>query len=611
MKKFKFKIFYTAICIVLVSGLSIVFIPGMRDLAILGWKKGLSAFGIHLDEGQGITYWCPMHPDVKRKEAGVCPICNMALVKLKEETKVKEEGFLILTDRQVQQAGVRTDYVKYRNLVREIDASGRIAYDERRLAHVTSWISGSSRIEKLYVNFTGQAVKKGELLMELYSPSLITSLEEYRLAIETLQKFENIGNKQDIQNAKYLVTSTQNRLLQWGLSEKQINEFETTKLKSIRMDNIPIYSPISGTVIEKPIEEGQYVNEGSMLMHIADLSTVWLLADIYEYELHFLRLGQEVNITTRSLPGKIFKGEVIFIEPFLQEETRTIRIRCDIDNANLELKPGMYARTQIQFDLPHVLSVPESAVLHSGRREIVFVEEGKGRFRPVEVNLGRKWLYHPNQSSIQNRGLGFGADAERYHEVLSGLEPEEIVVIAGNFLLNAESQFQGVLKKMIPVQDTLYDKKRNTLPTEIQKEMNNVLDRYFTIQASLADDSLKDLDAQIDAIRESVQKVIEISEDTQWGVGQVIYTYLEDLKTILESVKPDSNISQARNIFGDLSKHIIEYLKNYTESRDRELYIFSCPMAPGYGKWLQKDTEINNPYMGKAMLRCGMPSTID
>ncbi|MFQ5714899.1 MAG: efflux RND transporter periplasmic adaptor subunit [Candidatus Scalinduaceae bacterium] len=619
MKKLKFKVFCTAICIVLVSVISIVFIPGMRSFTIQWWEKGLGIFGIHMDEGQEITYWCPMHHDVKRKKAGVCPICNMALVELKEETKENEEGFLILTDRQVQQAGVRTDYVKYRNLVREIDTSGRITYDERRLVHVTSWISGSSRIEKLYVNFTGQAVKKGELLMELYSPSLITSLEEYRLAIETLRKFEDIGNKQDIQNAKDLVTSTQKRLLQWGLREKQINEFETTKFKSLEMDNIPIYSPISGTVIEKLIEEGQYVNEGSMLMHIADLSTVWLLADIFEYELHFLKLGQEVNITTRSLPGEIFKGEVIFIEPFLQEETQTIRIRCDIDNTNLELKPGMYARAQIWFDLPHILSVPESAVLHSGRREIVFIDEGNGRYRPTEVNLGRKWLYHPNQSPIQNRGLGFGADAERYHEVLSGLEPEDIVVIAGNFLLNAESQFQGVLKKMIPVEKTLHDKKRVTLSTEIQKEMNNVLGRYFTIQASLADDSLKDLDAQIDVIRESVQKAIEISEDTQWEgrmrpprwIGQDIHTYLEDLKTILESVKPDSDIAEMRDFFGDLSKHIIEYLKNYTESRDRELYIFSCPMAPGYGKWLQKGTEINNPYMGKVMLRCGNPAELE
>lgn len=164
---------------------------------------------------------------------------------------------------------------------------------------------------------------------------------------------------------------------------------------------------------------------------------------------------------------------------------------------------------------------------------------------------------------------------------------------------------------MILVDGQLYDKKRNTLSAEIQKEMNNVLDRYLAIQASLADDSLKDLDARIDAIRESVQKAIEISEDTQGDLSQDIHTYLEDLKTVLESFKPDSNISQARNIFGDLSRHIIDYLKDYSESGDREPYIFSCPMAPGYGKWLQKDPEINNPYMGKAMLRCGSPSTID
>lgn len=611
MKKLKFVGFYATICIFLALGVSIVFIPGMRNFTILWWEKGLGSFGIHMDEGQEITYWCPMHPDVKRKKAGVCPICNMALVEIKEETKVKEEGFLILTDRQIQQAGVRTGYVKYRNLFREIDTSGRITYDERRLAHVTSWISGSSRIERLYVNFTGQAVKKGEILMELYSPSLITAIEEYGLAIETLRKFEEIGNQHDIQSARSLFTSTRNRLLQWGLNEKQINGFETIKLESLEINKIPIYSPISGTVIEKLVEEGQYVNEGSMLMHIADLSSVWLLADIYEYELPFLKMGLELNITTRSFPGKVFTGEVVFIEPFLQEETRTIRIRCDIDNANLELKPGMYARAQIQLDLPHILSVPESAVLHSGRRETVFVEEGNGRYRPTEVNLGRKWLYQRNQSSIPDRGLGFGSDDERYHEVLNGLQTGEVVVIAGNFLLNAESQFQGVLRKMIPAEDSLYDKKKNTLSTEIQKEMNNVLDRYFAMQALLADDSLKDLDTQIDVIRESVQKAIEISKDTHWEVGQDIYAYLADLKTILEPFKPDSKISQVRIIFGDLSRHIIDYLKDYSELKDRELYIFSCPMAPGYGKWLQKGPEINNPYMGKAMLKCGMPSTID
>ena len=555
-----------------------------------------------------------MHPDVKRKKAGVCPICNMALVELKEETKEKEEGFLLLTDRQIQQVGVRTDYVRYRNLVREIDAPGRITYDERRLAHITSWISGSSRIEKLYVNFTGQAVKKGELLMELYSPSLISSIEEYRLAIETLRKFEDIGNKQDIQNAKYLFISTRNRLLQWGLNEKQINGFETIKLESLEINKIPIYSPISGMVLEKLVEEGQYVKEGSMLLHIADLSTVWLLADIYEYELPFLKMGQEVNITTRSFPGEIFKGEVIFIEPFLQEETRTIRIRCDIDNANLELKPGMYARAQIKFDLPHILSVPESAVLHSGRREIVFVEEGNGRYRPTEVNLGRKWLYQRNQSSIPDRGLGFGSDDERYHEVLNGLQTGEVVVIAGNFLLNAESQFQGVLKKMITVRESSHSKKFQRDFYEIKKEMDNIMDAYFVLQASLANDSLQGLGKQIEIIKESVQRAMKTSfEDVQREKAQDISKYIKDFTTILDSFKPDSNIGQVRIIFGDLSKHIIDYLKDYSdsESRDKELYIFSCPMAPGYRKWLQKDHEINNPYMGKAMLRCGSPAELE
>jgi len=137
--------------------------------------------------------------------------------------------------------------------------------------------------------------------------------------------------------------------------------------------------------------------------------------------------------------------------------------------------------------------------------------------------------------------------------------------------------------------------------------MNTVLDRYFAIQASLADDALKDLNVQIDAIRESVQKAIEISEDIKGEISRNIYIYLDDLKTILESFQPDSDIAEMRDFFGALSKHIIEYQKHYTASRDREPYIFSCPMAPGYGKWLQKDPEIKNPYMGKAMLGCGSP----
>lgn len=596
---------------VCIFAISIIFIPGWL-------KKVVGVFGIQVSENHGITYWCPMHPDIKRTIPGICPICNMALVELREEAKAREEGVLLLSDRQIQQAGVRTDYVRYRDLLRDIDTSGRIAYDERRLAHITSWISGgNSRIERLYVDFTGQTVKEGELLMEIYSPSLITSIEEYRLAIEALANLKKASSQTDIQNASSIFESTRNRLLKWGLNEKQIAELETKKVGSIDVYRIPIYSPISGTVIEKLVKEGQYVSEGSMLLEIADLSTVWLLADIYEYELPFLKLGQDVEITLRSFPGKIFKGKVAFIEPFLQEETRTIRIRCDIDNKDMELKPGMYARARIRFEFPKILSVPESAVLHSGRREIVIIAEDGGRYKPVEVNLGRKWLYSLNPSTgSAGRGLSFGVDSERYHEVLDGLHTGEIVVVAGNFLLNAESQFQGILKKMLPAEEPQAEKKKeitlsSEIQPEIQKEMANIFEAYFTIQTSLADDSLNDIPEPIETMKESVESLVAISSKALEGSeAQGFNKYLNDLKTALESFKPDSDMVQTRIFFGDLSKHIIEYLKDFAGSETigtvgNDLNLFSCPMAAGYGDWLQKGPDIKNPYMGKAMLRCG------
>ncbi|CAG0942318.1 partial Cation efflux system protein CusB, partial [Candidatus Brocadiaceae bacterium] len=306
---------------------------------------------VHAEEvkEKKILYWtCGMHPSVRMDKPGKCPICAMDLVPVYEKAAgVKDEGAVAtveLSERARKLAQVKTDVLGYRSLTKDIYTVGLIEYDERLMALVSAWIPG--RIDKLFVDFTGTQVVKGESMVWIYSPDLVSTQEEYLLALETLEKVKESPLDEMINGAKSLSDASKRRLLWWGVTEKQIEEL--TKDKKIKQHTI-IYAPISGIVIEKKALEGQYVMQGEVLYTVADLSNVWMKANIYEYEMAWIKVGQEVEVTTPAYPGEAFIGRIAFIEPFLDDKTRSVKIRCDIPNRQIKLKPSMYVNARIRI----------------------------------------------------------------------------------------------------------------------------------------------------------------------------------------------------------------------------------------------------------------------
>lgn len=462
---------------------------------------------------QDHEYYCPMHPTVVQEAPGSCPICGMPLSKRKKgEKQTLPSGVtarLTLSSDRVAQAGVETVPVSYRPLSETVTTVGAVAFDERRLARISSKIKGMSRVETLKVNFTGIEVKAGEPLAEVYSPELNQAIRELLIAkhgaaersrLQTSAARDLLGGSSD------LVPLGRQKLANWGITPMQVDEILAKGNSDYR---VPILSPISGVVVRKNVVEGQYVAEGEAMFEIADLSHVWIQAQVYEDQVGLVQVGQSVEATVEAYPGEVFTGTVAFKDPALNPATRTLAVRYDLDNGTGRLQPGMYATVRLKTPvaktpafksrlasaarggvdlskvthltvaqqkvclvtnaalgsmgepLPvevagkklwiccegcegklkgspatylaklapapapenEVLSVPESAVIDTGTKKVVFVEKEPGVFEGRQVVLG--------------------ARSGDVYPVLEGLSPGEKVAAAGSFLLDAETRLKA------------------------------------------------------------------------------------------------------------------------------------------------------------------------
>jgi len=393
-------------------------------------EKGYKAGMIHPETDKKIKYWsAPMDPTYISNEPGKSPMGMDLVPVFEDQGEEKVPASVIRIDpATIQNMGVRLARVKRKPLVRNIRAYGTVAYDERRMKVVSAWVGG--RIDKLYVDFTGVAVKKGAPLAELYSPALVSTQQELILALETRGRLWALGNQDSLRSASHLVEATKQRLLLWGITKDQIDEIERTREVTTHMT---IHAPIGGTVTDKKVFEGQYVKEGQRLYTIADLSTVWVLADVYEYELPWVRNGMPAEMGLSYIPGKRFKGKVLYVYPYMDEKTRTAKLRLEFKNARHRLKPGMYANIYLN---PRIsadsLVIPQEAVIDSGVRKLVFVSLGKGKFQAREVKIGIE-----------------GTDNE--FQVIEGLHEGEEIVVSAQFMLDSESRLQEAVQKMLKV----------------------------------------------------------------------------------------------------------------------------------------------------------------
>ncbi len=366
-----------------------------------GWylwqHRGAQKAGEGKKAAQGtVQYTCPMHPFIIKDKPGACPICGMTLVKKVEGAQggapvqgggkeAEMLGHVSLSPTQMVMANVATTEAKSMPLSKEINATGIVQYDQARQAKVTSWVAG--RIDKLHVNTVGSYVSKGRPVAEVYSPDLVSAQQEYLLALKSRDQFKNSPIQSISQGGEGLVASARQRLKLMGVRDEQIAGLEKTGQPNIRL---PIYTPLSGIVIEKIALEGQYVNMGDPLFNIADLSTVWVEVEVYENEFPFVKIGQPVAIVSQSYPGKTFRGRVAFIYPFLDPKTRTVKVRAEIPNPGLKLKPDMFVNARVLVPLGSSIVVPVTAVMDTGQRQTVWVEMKPGMFEPRDVKVGTR-----------------------------------------------------------------------------------------------------------------------------------------------------------------------------------------------------------------------------
>ena len=340
------------------------------------------------------------------------------------DEEVSNNQVKISTDK-VQKLGVKTEQVLSRKMVNTVRAVGQFQFNEQRLSTVTTKFEGY--IEKLYVNTTGQPVKRGQPLMEVYSPELVSAQEEYLIAWHGRQSLSN-GTPESLAGVGQLAESALKRLRNWDISDAQLQRLKKDG-KATR--TLTMYSPANGVVLEKTAVQGMRFMPGEPLFKIADMSTIWLLADVFEQDIALVHVGQAVNISVNAYPGKELKGKIAYIYPTVTPETRTAKVRVELANPDGILKPDMYASIQLMsgpisgHDGASVLAVPDSAVIDSGTRQVVLVQLAEGLFEPREVKLG-----------IRSDG---------YVAVAEGLSEGEDVVVRANFLIDAESNLKSAL----------------------------------------------------------------------------------------------------------------------------------------------------------------------
>lgn len=399
---------YLISVLILIAGISIGWL-------LFGNRNTKSDADGHLHEHSEKEVWtCSMHPQIKMNEPGKCPLCAMDLIPLKSSGggNTSVDDAIVLSDEAIALANIQTTVVSRSNPVKDIQLYGVIKVDERTMQSQSSHVNG--RIEKLYVNFTGEKVYKGQKIATVYSPDLLSAQQELIEAAKLKSSHPA------------LLQSARDKLKYWKISDSQIDKIEKSGIANPHTD---IISGTNGVIINKNVSQGDYINQGSVLFNVVDLSRVWALFDAFETDLPYLKIGDMLSFTIRAIPGRIFTGKISFIDPLIDESTRTTKIRVEVSNKNFVLKPEMYATGTIRSSLDGVkneIVIPSSAVLWTGKRSVIYVKQPDNEspaFVLREIVLG---------NSLGNS----------YH-VLSGLEEGEEIVTSGAYSVDASAQLEG------------------------------------------------------------------------------------------------------------------------------------------------------------------------
>lgn len=376
-----------------------------------------------------VLYWYdPMHPVYKSDKPGIAPDCGMQLVpKYADEeaggNSSMPAGTVKISPEKQQLIGVRTATVERQPLVRTVRTTGQLTADETKLEHVHVRVNGY--IDKVYADYVGQLVRKGQPLFTLYSPDLVATEEEYLLAKRGAATMGNSQFQEVAQGSQSLLRSARERLKLWEVSEEQIKRLDETGEVS---HTLTFYSPASGFVMDRKAFPQTAVGPDTDLYQITDLSTIWVNADIYEYEVPFVKVGQAANIQLSYYPGKTYSGKVTYVYPTVDPVTRTVKVRIEVSNPKLDLKPQMFANVELKINYGKQILVPQEAVMDSGDKQYVFLVHDGGTFEPRTIQPGVK--------------------LDGKVAVLSGLQAGDVIATSGNFLVDSESRLKSAMGGM-------------------------------------------------------------------------------------------------------------------------------------------------------------------
>jgi Cu(I)/Ag(I) efflux system membrane fusion protein len=558
------------------------------------------------ESAEAEVWTCSMHPQIRQPKPGQCPLCAMDLVPV-TETGAGDVGAreLKLSPAARKLAEIQTSPVERRPVEAELRMVGKVEYDETRVSYITAWVAG--RLERLHVNFLGVTVKQGDPMVSIYSPELLAAQEELIQSLSASESIRETDAESLRRTARQTVAAVREKLRLLGLTEEQIAEIETRGTVS---EEVTILAPSGGVVVEKNAFEGQFVATGTRIYTIADLSRVWVKLDAYESDLSWVRPGQEVEFSTEAYPGETFTGEVAFIDPILDSRTRTAKVRVNLENPRGRLKPEMFVRAVVRADVGPAsnglapLVIPASAPLITGKRAVVYLEIEPGLYGGREIVLGPR--------------------AGEFYVVEEGLEEGQHVVSQGNFKIDSAIQILAKPSMMNPEggapvpghhhgpaggpggsAEELYPGQRFEAPMEFKEQLGQVYQAYLKIHHGLSRDSLEIARAGAGNLEGRLASV----DMTLLGNAAHLawMDYLGGLRQNAGAIRSAGDIEEARTAFDPLSEAMYASVRSFGTGGDRPVYRFNCSMAFDNrgADWLQSSKEVENPYWGAMMYRCG------
>lgn len=549
-----------------------------------------------LIEADNTIYTCSMHPQIRESEPGACPICGMDLIPIETESSDGDDvdpNALKMSASAAAMANIQTSVVTTQLPEKEVYLLGKVKPDEEHIYSQSAHFPG--RIEKLYINFTGEKIKKGQKLASIYSPELVQAQKELFEALK------------DSAHNPALLRATRSKLKQWKLSDRQIKEIEKRGVVQNEMD---IHSDYNGYVFKRFVSLGDHVMKGMSMFQVIDLSRVWVMFEAYETDLSWLKIGDKIDVDFQSIPGEIFKSKIAYIDPFINPETRITQVRVELKNPGTKLKPEMFAngvvKAKLKTDGP-VMIVPRSSVLWTGKRAVVYIK-----------------VPDTDQPTFLYREIVLGEQLGDFYVVKSGLQEGEEIATNGVFRIDAAAQLAGKPSMMNPEaakistghnhggggtgngdeHDDTPKKKTSEkfkVSSEFKVQLSEVLSSYLVLKDALVADDEKGAKNEAYNMKKAIKNT-----DMALLKGDAHMVWMDDMNSMnanLDALIAGEDLEKTRIAFIGVSNQMGEIIDQFGLVKTDGLYMQYCPMADAF--WISAEDAIRNPYYGSGMLKCG------